>query len=135
MSKVTGLGMAVAVDDSGGTPQTISGDVNDVQFGTPRGLQTITGLDKSGVERLLLLADGHVTLKGTFNADAGKSHAVFGSVTTCGVARTCRVTLPGGAYMAMELLFSTYTIVRGPDGSLTWTATGDLADGTVPTWA
>ena len=64
MAKESGLGMSVAVDDSGGSARTISNDVTNMDFATPRNEQDITGMDKSAIERLLLLADFSVTLNG-----------------------------------------------------------------------
>jgi hypothetical protein len=133
MSKVTGLGFKFELDTSGGALTDISNDVNDIQFGTPRGMQDVTGLDKSAIERLLLLGDGKVTIKGTYNA--ALSHTVLSTIPSTSVTRTSKMTLPGGAVLSMEMVWSDYAIGRDATGKLTWTATGDLADGTVPTWA
>jgi hypothetical protein len=35
----------------------------------------------------------------------------------------------------LEIVFTDYQLNRAADGSLTWTAPGQLADGTVPTWS
>jgi len=123
------------VDDSGGTARTISNDITNFEFATPRGVQDVTGVDKSAMERLLLLADFSATLNGVFNDEATlKSHAVFRTVPSTSVART--VTLAhSGQTLAGELLFTDYALNRNADGSLTWSAPGVLADGTVPTWS
>lgn len=135
MAKTSGLGMTVAVDDSSGTARTITNDITSIDLSTPRGVQEITGLDKSAVERLLLLADGKVTINGVFNTAANMSHAVFKTVPSTSVARTVTLTYPGPATLAMEILFEDYQVKRDAKGELTWTATGSLADGTVPTWS
>src|SRR5262249_49351406 len=58
MAKATGIGWTtLSVDDSSGTPVVIKNDVTNLQFATPRGVQDVTGVDKSAIERLLLLAD------------------------------------------------------------------------------
>lgn len=133
MAKESGLGMSVAVDDSGGTARTISNDITNLEFATPRGVQDVTGVDKSAMERLLLLADHSLTLNGVFNDASNLSHAVFRTVPSTSVART--VTLGhSGQTLAGELLFTDYALTRANDGSLTWSAPGVLADGTVPTW-
>jgi hypothetical protein len=134
MAKESGLGMAVAVDDAAGSAQTISNDILSVSIGTPRGVQDITGIDKSAIERLLLLADGSITLNGVFNSAADESHDVFKSVSTTSVVRTVTITI-SGQVMAMEMFFSDYVVSRGTDGSLTWTAPAVLQNGSVPTWA
>ena len=96
-------------------------------------MQDITGLDKSAVERLLLLADGTVTLTGVFNDGSNMSHDVFKTVPSSSVARTVTITVSGQA-LAMEMFFSDYALTRAASGELTWTATGALAGGAVPTW-
>jgi len=134
MAKEAGFPFSVTVDDSGGTPRDISNDISNLQFATPRGVQDVTGVNKSALERLLLLADMSVTLNGAaFNDATNFSHAVFKTVPSSSVARTTTLALSGQT-LAAELLYSDYALTRGQDGSLTWTAPGVLADGTVPTW-
>ena len=62
MAKESGLGMTVAIDDSGTTARTISNDITSIDWATPREEQDITGLDKSARERLLLLTDFTVSI-------------------------------------------------------------------------
>ena len=120
MAKESGLGFAIAVDDSAGSAKTISNDVTNFEFATPRGVQDITGVDKSAMERLLLLADF--------------SHAVFKTVPSTSVARTVTLTHSGQS-LANETLFTDYSLTRANDGSFTWSAPGVLSNGTVPTWS
>lgn len=136
MAKTSGLGAAILVDDATGSPQTISNDVNEFTLETPRGVQDITGVDKLAHERLLLLADASVSLKGTFNPAANLSHAVLSSVPSTSVNRTTKITPTANTdpFLAMELLFTDYQVARSATGELTWTAPGQLADGTVPAW-
>jgi len=135
MAKEPGFPFSVAVDDSSGTPRTISNDVNSLTLATPRGVQDITGVDKSAIERQLLLADMSVTLSfAAFNDAANMSHSVFKTVPSSSVARTTTLGVSGQT-LAGELLYTDYALSRGADGSLTATAPGVLADGTVPTWS
>ena len=135
MAKEPGFPMSIAVDDSAAAAQTISNDVNTVTIATPRGVQDITGVDKSAIERQLLLADMSVTLNGAaFNDAANMSHAVFKTVPSTSVNRTTTIGISDQT-LAGELLYTDYALSRGADGSLTWTAPGVLADGTVPTWS
>lgn len=133
-TKESGLGMSVAVDDSGGTARTISNDITDLSIATPRNAQDITGLDKSANERLLLLADFTVGLNGVFDDASNMAHAVFKTVPSTTVARTTTIAISGQT-LAGELLYTDYNLTRGADGAFTWTAPGALADGSVPTWA
>jgi hypothetical protein len=137
MAKVSGLTFLVNVDDSGGTPRDISNDITSFDFDTPRGTQDITGLDKSAVERLLLLADGTCTIKGVVNTAANKSHDVFKTVPTQAgtITRTVVFGLSTGGTLTMEMVFTGYSWSRGEDGSLTWSAPGSLANGTAPAWS
>lgn len=134
MAKESGLGLSVAVDDSAGVAKTISNDITNLEFATPRGVQDTTGVDKSAMERLLLLADFSVTLNGVFNDAADFSHAVFKTVPSTSVARTTTIAHSGNT-LAPETLFTDYALNRNADGSLTWSAPGVLATGVVPTWA
>ncbi len=135
MSKETGLGWtAASVDDHLSAVKTIINDLTNISFSTPRGVQDVTGIDKSAMERLLLLADASVDLNGVFNPATDASHDVFKTVPSTSVARTVTLTvssqtLPG------EYLFTDYALTRAGDGSLTFSAPGVLADGTVPTWS
>ena len=134
MAKESGLGMSVAIDDSGGTARTISNDITNLDWATPREEQDITGLDKSARERLLLLADFTVANSGVFNDAANMSHAVFSTVSTTSVARTTTITI-SGQVLAGELFYTDYSLSRSSSGELTWSAPGALAGGAVPTWA
>jgi hypothetical protein len=135
MAKASGLGWTTcSVDDSSGTAKAIKNDITDLQFSTPRAVQDITGIDKSAMERLLLLADFSITLKGVFNAATGQAHDVFKTVPSTSVNRTVTLTV-NGVTLANEVLFTDYPLSRSSSGELTFSAPGVLADGTVPTWA
>jgi hypothetical protein len=134
MTKESGLGFSVAIDNSAGSAQTISNDITNLTISTPRAEQDTTGLDKSAHERLLLLADAAFGYNGVFNDASNMSHDVFKSVPSTSVARTCTNAISGQT-LASECLFTDYGLTRAADGSFTWTAPGALADGTVPTWA
>jgi hypothetical protein len=138
MAKTSGLGSVVAVDDSSGTPQTISNDVTNYDISTPRAVQDVTGVDKSAIERILLLADFSVTLNGVANFAANMSHAVLSTVPSTSVNRTTTIspigTTTGNPKLANETLYTDYKLTRASSGELTWQAPGVLADGTVPTW-
>jgi hypothetical protein len=134
MAKESGLGMSVAVDDSGGSARTISNDITNLDFATPREEQDITGLDKSARERLLLLADFTVTLNGVFDDASNMAHDVFKTVPSTSVARTTTITVSGQT-LACETFYTDYSLSRGTDGSFTWTTSGALSGGAVPTWA
>lgn len=129
------MGLTVSVDDSGGTARAIGNDITNLTFGTPRGVQDITGVNSSAMERLLLLADFSVSLNGVFNdAAAPSAHDTFKTVPSTSVTRTVTIAVSGQT-LSNETIFSDYALTRGADGSLTWTAPGALNSTTVPTWA
>ena len=135
MAKTTGLGMTLSVDDDAGNLQDISNDSPSFTVNTSRGEQDVTGLDKSAMERLLLLGDAEISISGVFNA--ALSHLVFrkiGTIVAGQVGRTVTIAYPDAVTLSMEMVFSSYNVVRGADGSLTWTASGKLSNGTVPTF-
>src|SRR5260221_2136535 len=118
MAKVTGLGQtALTVDDSSGTPQAIINDFTNWQFSTPRGLQDVTGVNKSAIERLLLLADFSITVNGVFNPAANAEHDVFKTVPSTSVNRTVTLTT-NGKTLPNETLFTDYQVTRPQTGEL-----------------
>lgn len=135
MAKESGLAWTtLSVDDSAGTPRDIRNDITNFEFATPREEQEVTGIDKSAMERLLLLADFSIELNGVFNDAANLSHSVFKTVPSTSVNRTVSINVSGQT-LANECLFTDYALSRGEKGELTWKAPGVLADGAVPTWS
>ncbi len=124
----------LSVDDSAGVVRDIRSDITSFDFATPRDVQEVTGVDKSAVERLLLLTDFSINLAGVFNPDLNMSHDVFKTVSSTSVARTVTLTI-GGKTLPNETLFTDYALNRGEKGDLTWKAPGVLGNGVVPTWA
>lgn len=138
MAKENGLGWtSLSIDDSGGTLRDIRNDLTNIQFSTPRAVQDVTGIDKSAMERLLLLADMSFTGNGVFNDESNKSHDVFKTVPSTSVAREILLNVSGqilGTTPTVTLLFTDYALTRGDDGALTFSVPGVLANGAVPTW-
>lgn len=135
MAKSTGLGWTtLSVDDASNTQQPIKNDITNLQFATPRAVQDVTGVDKSAIERLLLLADFSITLNGVFNPAANAQHDVMKTIPSTSVQRL--VTLvTNGKTLAPTCLFTDYSLTRAAAGELTWSAPGVLANGAVPTWS
>lgn len=135
LAKENGLGWsACTIDDASGTPRLLVNDFTNISFATPRGVQDVTGLDKSAYERLLLLADATFEGSGVFNDAVNMSHSVFKTVSSTSVPRTVTLTVSGQT-LAFEALFTDYPLTRAASGELTFTAPGQLCDGTVPTWS
>ena len=131
MAKEPGFPFSVVCDDDTGTPQTISNDVTNLDFATPRAVQDVTGVDKAAMERLLLLADFSATLNGVWNDGSNASHDVFSGDLS--VVRTLDLSL-SGQKLSNEVLLTDYRLTRAANGAKTWAVPAVLADGTVPTW-
>lgn len=132
MAKEAGTGWTTfSVDDSGGTLRAIVNDITNAAWQMPRAVQDVTGLDKTAIERLHLLADFSVAMEGVFNDASALSHDVFKSLAN---ARTCTIVVSGQT-LTNEILLTDYPLTRGDDGSLTWKVPGVLQSGTLPAWA
>lgn len=134
MAKESGLGFAVTVDNSAGAAKVISNDFTELDFGTPREVQEVTGVDVSAMERILTLADMTFKGSGVFNDAPDMSHDVYKTVPSTSVVRTTLLAI-SGQQLSAELLYSKYDMKRSNKGELTWEVQGDLANGAVPTWA
>lgn len=137
MAKKTGLGItSLNVDDSGGTPQDIVNDITNFAFSTPRGVQDVTGVDRSAFERLLLLVDFSGTLNGVFNPAVAASHDVFSDVADPSADDTRTLAaVHSGQTLTGEVLLTDYPLTRAQSGELTWAVPFVLADGTPPAWS
>lgn len=137
MAKTSGLGGVIKVADAFSVLQTITNDVTNYQFATPKGVQDITGVDKSAHERLLLLADYSATLNGVFNnGGTTTSHAVFQTIPSTALNRGVQIFPIGGTTpaMAVNAVLTDYALTRNNTGELVWQVPAALADGGVPTW-
>jgi hypothetical protein len=135
MAKASGLGWTtLSVDDSSNSQQAIKNDFTNLTFATPRGVQDITGVDKSAKETLLLLADMTWTGNGVFNAASNMSHDVFKTIPSTTVARLVTMVV-NAKTLAPTLNLTDYTLTRAAAGELTWSVPGVLQNGTVPTWS
>lgn len=134
MAKESGLGWTrLEVDDSTPTARDIKNDVTNFEYSTPRAVQDATGVDKSAMERILLLADFSITLNGVFNDASNQSHDVLKTVASTSVTRTVGLTI-SGQILNNECLLTDYALTRADSGELTWSAPLVLQDGTAPTW-
>lgn len=135
MAKENGLGWTTfSVDDSAGTARDIRNDVTNLDWSMPRGVQDVTGIDKSAIERLLLLADFSGTMNGVFNDAANASHTVLKTVSSTSVNRTVSIGVSGQT-LANECIITDYALTRAASGEFTWSAPFSLSDGTTPAWS
>jgi hypothetical protein len=136
MAKTGGVPTSITLDNAAGAAKIITNDVTSLSVSTSRGIWEVTGLDKAAMERIPLLADCKLTMKGAFNATADYSHAV---ISTCILAasantRTLAIGYPG-ATLTIEVVIESYDVDRGEDGKLTWSAPMSLAGGVAPAWS
>lgn len=132
------MGMTVTLDSSAGVANAITTDVTSLTITMPSGIQDVTAVGSSAMERLLLLADLQVVFNGVFDDAATLAHATFKDYRTNAgteLGRTLTIVHSGQTLTEPALLLTNYDLNRAQDGSLTWTSTGMLADGTVPAWS
>ncbi|MFI9154486.1 hypothetical protein [Streptomyces sp. NPDC053367] len=135
MAKESGLGWTTLnVDDSAGSARDIRNDVTNLDWSMPRGVQDVTGIDKSAIERLLLLADFSGTMNGVFDDGSNLAHSVLKTVSSTSVNRTIGIVISGQT-LNNECLITDYALTRAASGEFTWSAPFSLADGNVPTWS
>jgi hypothetical protein len=132
MAKENGLGWTTfSVDNSAGTLKAIVNDITAASWQMPRAIQDVTGLDKSAIERIHLLADFSSIMEGVYNDATDFSHDVFKSIAN---QRTQTIVVSGQT-LTNEVLLTDYPLTRSDAGELTWKVPAVLANGTVPTWA
>jgi hypothetical protein len=112
----------------------IRNDIRSLDIATPREVQDVTGIDKSAIERIFLLADGSVDMNGVFNDAASKSHVTLKGVATASASVAVAINVSGQT-LSMNMLQTDYALSRGDDGAFTWKAPFVLADGTAPAWS
>jgi hypothetical protein len=128
------LGWTTAsLDNAAGTPVVMVNDITDLSFATPRTVQDVTGLDKSAMERLLLLADFTCTPKGVFNASV--SHTALSSVSSATSPIRTWTLVVATQTLANEVIVTDYQLTRAANGELTWSAPMSLASGIIPSWS
>ena len=128
MAKATGRPVAVTV-----ATKVITNDVSSVTFSTPYGTAEVTGLDKSAVERLLLLADCTITLSGEgINTATDMSFSVLKNPASA-ATKVVVLGITGGTLTA-TCVQTDYQVTIGKDGNFTWTAPFSLANGTAAAW-
>lgn len=134
MAKENGMGMSVAIDDSAGVAKTLSNDITNFEVATPKAVQDVTGVDRSAIERLHLLADASFSPTGVFNDAADRAHPTLKTIPSSSTARTVTIA-HSGQTLAGEYLATDFAYTRAATGEFTWQAPFVLADGTVPTWS
>ena len=124
----------MSIDDSAEALKTIVNDITNVDIATPRNVQDSTGMDKSAIERILLLADFSGTYNGIFNDAANQSHAVFKTIPSTSVTRTITHVVSGQT-LTVEALLTDYPLGRAASGELTFAVPAVLQSGIAPSWS
>lgn len=131
MAKRSGLGNRLYV---GG--YDISGDVGAIStLSTPRGVQDVTGIDKSANERNLLKADADLSFDTWFNDASNEIHTALSGLPTTNRQAIFAISTtrgePGFAIQAKQL---NYDWNRAADGALSGSTSLSQAGGNVPAW-
>lgn len=117
MAKSSGLGDRLFV-----AGYNLSGDIGSLGRigGGPAALE-VTGIDKSGFERIGGLRDGGLEFASWFNPATDRAHDRFSALPTSDVILTyCRGTTLGNPGAAMVAKQANYDASRGADGALTF---------------
>lgn len=136
MAKLTALGMTLNVDDSGGTARNITNDVGNFTMNQGRAVIDVSGLDVTGMERLLGRADTTIDLSGFYNPGSNLSHDVFKTVLSQAgtVTRTVAIGYATGTATG-EFVLASYNQTVNADGSHPWTASLQATGGTAAAWS
>ena len=137
-----GKHVAVIVDDSGGTPRTLTGQITSIS-----GIElTYDEVEKGGYGEdksyLAARADAPITLEGLFNdtADTG-THTVFSGVVGTNTAVTVTIQLGDNATPTTgdpewegEYICTSYVVAPDLNGVMMCTAVFQVATSTLPAW-
>lgn len=133
--KESGLGWTTAGRDvSGGGLAVLVNCTTNVDLSITRNVQDITGMDKSAMERLLLLGDYSSSWTMIYNDCACKSFDVHKTISSADVTRTETLAVSGQT-LTNEVLLTDMALSRGADGSLIISGPAVLQSGTDPTWS
>ena len=134
--KLSGIGMTASIDDKDGTARVITNDITSLTISMPRANQDVTGLDSSGIERILLLADLSLGLQGVFNDTGNQSHVVFKTIPLQVATQLRAVSIAiSNQTMTAETMPDNYSLSRAAGGAFTWSVNMLNADGVVPAWS
>lgn len=125
MAKSSGITTSVTVASN-----DISNDIASFTVDTPYGEQDVTGIDKSAMERILLLADCTGTLSVFWNTAASHSHA---TLKTPG-SKTFVIVFPGPATLTFTANTTNYALSRNANGELVGSVNFNLNSGTAAAW-
>jgi hypothetical protein len=115
MAKSSGLGSSLIVG-----AYDVSGDIGALgTIETSRGVQDVSGIDKSALERIVLLKDGSLSFTSFWNTVAGQAHPVLSAQPRTDVQVSylhgSTVGEPAASMIAKQV---SYAPTRGQDGSL-----------------
>jgi hypothetical protein len=130
MAKKSGLGQQIFVHG-----YDLSGDVAAIDnAGSPRNLLEITAVNASGIERLVGLSDGNLSVSSWFNDATEQEHAAFsGLVTTDRILTWALGATRGDVAACLVAKQLNYDGSRGTDGSLSFSIDSQ-ADGISLDW-
>ena len=131
MAKKSGLGQQIFVNG-----YDLSGDVATIDnAGSPRNLLEITAVNASGIERLVGLSDGNLSVSSWFNDATEQEHAAFsGLVTTDRILTWAFGATRGDVAACLVAKQLNYDGSRGSDGSLSFTIDTQAASGEPLEW-
>lgn len=135
MAIQSGIPMVVTLDDSGDSPRIISADVVSLDFSTPINSEEIQGVDKTGIQRLSLLADFSATLSCKFD-DTAVTNAwnVLKDASSVIQERDLSIAISGQT-LDVDVVVTDTQFSRGADGSFNITSPLSMGDGVPAVWS
>ena len=132
MAKVSGIPTSFTIDTTAGVATDISDLVGTCTVNTSVALQDVTGLDKSGTERITLRGDYTIDVNG-FEDDGTDIDDIFLDPSA---QRDLVIVFPNRTFTGVCVI-GTFSEARSADGSYSWTANLSQADGGAPgdTWS
>lgn len=139
MARAHGKEAVVVLDNSGGSPQTISGDVDNVDAPYNYDEAEVSGFGDEKKSYILGQADTPISMGGKFETAANRSHAVLSGLLGGTAGYTFlfqpKGTATGLPKLSGEVLLQSYQIVAGLGGAVTWTAKLSPANSTGLVWS
>lgn len=136
--KISAKGAVIAVDDSGGSPQTISGDVYSFEIEQDAGKIEVTGFGNGSKNYIPGMPVYGITLSIYWNSTATTGartvlQGIFGSTTSKTVTITPEA---GGQALSGEFMLDNLPVKGTPDGDLDiGTVHFSVMGSTAPSWS
>lgn len=135
--KVTGKNAVIAIDDSGGTPRTLSTAANSYTIAIDSGKIDVTGFSEGTVNFTPGLPTHALTLALKFDSTATTgAFTVLNGIRSSATSKTVTITPEtGGPVYSGEFLLDNLNVSATPTGGIEMQVAFSVMGGTAPAWA